>query len=49
MTYNVLLNGMENNISVIQGQAEEFIDKPADLVIANIRHTFYGRIGYERV
>jgi ribosomal protein L11 methyltransferase len=35
---NVFLNGMGNKISVIQGQAEDFIDKPADLVIANIHY-----------
>jgi len=35
---NVVLNGMANKISVIQGQAEDFIDKPADLVIANIHY-----------
>jgi len=36
--HNVVLNGMGNKITVIQGQAEDFIDKPADLVIANIHY-----------
>ena len=36
--HNAVLNGMEKKISVIQGQAEDFIDKPADLVIANINY-----------
>jgi len=35
---NAFLNGMKREISVIQGQAEDFIDKPADLVIANIHY-----------
>jgi ribosomal protein L11 methyltransferase len=33
---NVRLNQLENKILVIQGQAEETIDRPADLVVANI-------------
>ena len=33
---NVRLNQLENNILVIQGKAEETIDRPADLVVANI-------------
>ena len=37
-THNAFLNGMGKDISVIQGQAEDFIDKPADLVIANIHY-----------
>lgn len=35
---NVRLNCLENNILVIQGQAEDFIDSPSDLVIANIHY-----------
>lgn len=35
---NVLLNRMEKKILVIQGRAEEFVDRPADLVIANIHY-----------
>ena len=41
---NVLLNRLENNISIIQGQGEEFIDKPADLVIANIHYDIMKRL-----
>ena len=33
---NVQLNNVKENVMVIQGSAEIFIDKPADLVIANI-------------
>ncbi len=33
---NVQLNNVKQNVMVIQGAAEIFIDKPADLVIANI-------------
>lgn len=33
---NVQLNNVKENVVVIQGSAEIFIDKPADLVIANI-------------
>ena len=33
---NVRLNQLENKILVIQGKAEETIDRPADLVVANI-------------
>jgi ribosomal protein L11 methyltransferase len=40
---NVLLNQMENNILVIQGRAEELVDKPADLVIANIHYDVMNR------
>jgi ribosomal protein L11 methyltransferase len=35
---NVLLNHLEGIISVVQGQAQDFVDQPADLVIANIHH-----------
>jgi ribosomal protein L11 methyltransferase len=33
---NVALNGLENQVMAVQGRAEDFIDMPADLVIANI-------------
>jgi ribosomal protein L11 methyltransferase len=33
---NVQLNNVKENVMVVQGSAEIFIDKPADLVIANI-------------
>ena len=35
---NVRLNSLENRIMVIQGRAEDFIDSPSDLVIANIHY-----------
>ena len=35
---NVRLNSLENRILVIQGRAEDFIDSPSDLVIANIHY-----------
>jgi len=33
---NVKRNGLEKNIIVVQGRAEELLDKPADLMISNI-------------
>jgi len=35
---NVRLNSLGNRILVTQGQAEDFIDSPSDLVIANIHY-----------
>jgi ribosomal protein L11 methyltransferase len=35
---NVKLNGLENNILVVQGVAEELLDKPVDLMISNIHY-----------
>jgi ribosomal protein L11 methyltransferase len=35
---NVRLNSLENRILVAQGRAEDFIDSPSDLVIANIHY-----------
>jgi len=35
---NVRLNGLENTILVAQGRAEDFIDSPSDLMIANIHY-----------
>jgi ribosomal protein L11 methyltransferase len=35
---NVLLNNLEGVIKVFQGQAQDFVNQPADLVIANIHH-----------
>lgn len=35
---NVLLNGLQGIIKVIEGQAQAFVDQPADLVIANIHY-----------
>jgi ribosomal protein L11 methyltransferase len=35
---NVRLNGLENTILVVQGRAEDFIDSPSDLMIANIHY-----------
>lgn len=35
---NVRLNSLENRILVTQGRAEDFVDSPSDLVIANIHY-----------
>lgn len=35
---NIRLNSLENRILVTQGRAEDFIDSPSDLVIANIHY-----------
>jgi ribosomal protein L11 methyltransferase len=35
---NVRLNGMEGNILVIQGRAEDYTDLPSDLLVANIHY-----------
>ena len=35
---NVRLNGLEKQIAVVRGNAEAFVDFPADLLIANIHH-----------
>ena len=35
---DVRLNGLENTILVAQGRAEDFIDSPSDLMIANIHY-----------
>jgi len=35
---NVRLNGLENTILVAQARAEDFIDSPSDLMIANIHY-----------
>jgi ribosomal protein L11 methyltransferase len=35
---NVILNKLEGVIKVFQGQAQDFVNQPADLVIANIHH-----------
>ena len=35
---NVRLNRLEKQVAVIQGLAEDFIDCPADLLIANIHY-----------
>jgi len=35
---NFLLNHFEGIIKVVQGQAQDFVNQPADLVIANIHH-----------
>ncbi|MEE8430938.1 MAG: 50S ribosomal protein L11 methyltransferase [Candidatus Desulfatibia sp.] len=35
---NVRLNRMQDTVLVIQGLAEDFIDSPCDLVIANIHY-----------
>jgi ribosomal protein L11 methyltransferase len=35
---NVRLNHLQNQIIIVQGRAEDFIDSPSDLVIANIHY-----------
>jgi ribosomal protein L11 methyltransferase len=35
---NVKLNGLEKAVTVMEGRAEDFIDRPFDLLIANIHH-----------
>ena len=35
---NVRLNRLQNHIIIVQGRAEDFIDSPSDLVIANIHY-----------
>ena len=35
---NVVRNGLENRVITFQGRAEDFIDVPADLLIANIHY-----------
>jgi ribosomal protein L11 methyltransferase len=41
---NVLLNHLEGIIKVIEGHAQDFVDQPADLVIANIHHAVIERL-----
>jgi signal peptidase I len=40
---NAALNGLEETVSIIHGRAEDHLDQPADLVLANlhpfVRHT----------
>jgi ribosomal protein L11 methyltransferase len=36
--HNVNLNGLDDIVDVAQGRAEDFINEPADLVVANIHH-----------
>ncbi|MGD9237629.1 MAG: 50S ribosomal protein L11 methyltransferase [Desulfobacterales bacterium] len=36
---NVRLNGLEEQVAVVQGYAEDFIDCPSDLLIANVHYT----------
>mgnify|MGYP002067939518 CR=1 FL=1 len=35
---NVRLNGLEEQVTVVQGYAEDFIDCPADLLMANVHY-----------
>jgi len=35
---NVRLNGLEGSIEVVEGLAEDFVEKTADLVVANLHH-----------
>ena len=41
---NVIINGLENTVLVAKGKAENFIDCPADLVIANIHYDVMQRL-----
>lgn len=41
---NVRLNRMQNTVLVVQGRAEDFIDSPSDLVIANIHYDVMKRL-----
>jgi ribosomal protein L11 methyltransferase len=41
---NVLLNHLEGIVNVIEGKAQEFVNHPADLVIANIHHAVIERL-----
>ncbi|MBN1847948.1 MAG: 50S ribosomal protein L11 methyltransferase [Deltaproteobacteria bacterium] len=36
--HNVILNGLDGIVDVTQGRAEDFMNEPADLVVANIHH-----------
>ena len=36
---NVWLNGLEESIEVVKGQAEDFVEETADLLVANLHHT----------
>jgi ribosomal protein L11 methyltransferase len=36
---NVRLNGLEGSIEVAKGLAEDFVEEPADLVVANLHHS----------
>ena len=35
---NVALNGLREIVQVVDGRAEDFVDEPADLAVANIHH-----------
>ena len=41
---NVLLNRLEGIINVFEGRAQDFVERPADLVIANIHHAVLRRL-----
>ncbi len=41
---NVRLNQLEDRIIIVQGRAEDFIDSPSDLVIANIHYDVMKRL-----
>ncbi len=43
---NIRFNHMQDRVMVVQGKAEEFIDWPADLVIANIHYDVMERLIY---
>ena len=41
---NIRLNGMENAILAVQGNADDYVDCPADLLIANIHYDVMKRL-----
>ena len=43
---NIRINHMEERVAVVQGQAEDFIELRADLVIANIHYEVMQRLIY---
>ncbi|UCF56365.1 MAG: 50S ribosomal protein L11 methyltransferase [Deltaproteobacteria bacterium] len=36
---NIRLNDLEGSIEVVKGQAEDFVDEAADLIVANLHHS----------
>jgi ribosomal protein L11 methyltransferase len=41
---NVELNGLQEIIRMVDGPAEDYVDEPADLVVANIHHAVIERL-----
>ncbi len=45
---NIVLNGLEGSIEVVQGSADDFLEEEAELVVANIHHSVIaGLLGKE--